>query len=118
MHIMVSWEIEAEGARRAAINAALRRRLHGYSWVRPLSSFYIVRVRDSEDRAKILDGLKAVARGVNASERVRVLVGPIVAEGHYSGMLPRDMWDKIHKRTDTVQSGAGTGTSGQDRRAG
>ncbi len=97
MHVALSWDISADGERWKAINDALRAGLKGYSWVRPLSTFYIVKVGGESDRQAMLQKLEAIAKGT--SEKVNIVITPVMPSGRYNGYLPREMWDKINQRT-------------------
>ncbi|MGB3499185.1 MAG: hypothetical protein WBA49_13350 [Rhodanobacter lindaniclasticus] len=98
MHIVVSWDISASGSRLTEVNEQMRQALKGYSWARPLKSFYVVRVASEEQRKDIRDKLLAVAKSV--AETVHFVVSPVMAGGRYDGYLPRDMWAKLNERSD------------------
>jgi hypothetical protein len=98
MHLVVSWDITASGERWTAINDNLKEGLNPYSWARPLSTFYVVKVSGEPDRIKIRDALLERARAVH--ETVHFVISPLMQAGRYDGYLPRDMWDKINQRTD------------------
>ena len=98
MHIAISWDISASGDRWNTINEQMREEIHPYSWVRPLTTFYVVKVNGETDRETIRSNLEDVAKSVN--EKVHFLVSPIMSSSRYSGYLPQDMWEKINQRTD------------------
>jgi hypothetical protein len=98
MHIVVSWDISAPKPRWDEIDAALRRAMTGYSWARPLSTFYVVRINSETDRVAIREGMLSVARGV--SERVHFAISPAMSGGRYDGYLPNDMWAQLNERSD------------------
>lgn len=98
MHLVVSWDISASGDRHTEINDNLKAGLDGYSWARPLTTFYVVRINAESDREAIRDRLVKVAGGV--SEKVHVVLSPVMAGGRYDGYLPKDMWDKLNQRSD------------------
>jgi hypothetical protein len=71
----VSWELKAQGNRRSEINNAMLEGLYGYSWLRMLSSFYILDI-DSEHDWNVIH-----QRLISAAERfkgeVNFLMSPI-----------------------------------------
>jgi len=98
VHIVISWDISASGEKHAELNKKMREALQGYSWARPLTTFYVVKIDSEADRSTIRDRLLAVAEP--ASESVTFIVSPAMAGGRYDGYLPSDMWDKLNKRSD------------------
>ena len=98
MHIVVSWDISNAGDRHSDLNKAMREGLNGYSWARPLTTFYVVRVESEADRATIRDRLLKVAEADSAN--ITFVVSPVMAGGRYDGYLPNDMWEKLNKRSD------------------
>ena len=95
MHIAVSWDINAKEPRWGQLNEQMRKGLSGFSWVRPLTTFYIVKVAGEADRSIVLDRLTSIAKGAP----VHVVVSPVMSGGRYNGFLPKDMWAKINERT-------------------
>lgn len=98
MHIVVSWDIKTTQPRWGEIDERLKEGLKGYSWVRPLTTFYVVRTNGETDRGLIKDRLVAVARSV--SETVHIVISPTMAGGRYDGFLPQDSWSKLNERSD------------------
>ena len=45
MHVMVSWDIRAENPRWEEINEEFKARLKDYSWIKALTTLYIVQVK-------------------------------------------------------------------------
>lgn len=98
MHIVVSWDISAAGDRHAELNKGMKEALSGFSWARPLTTFYVVKVDSESDRTMIQSRLLEIARSEAAS--VNFIVSPVMAGGRYDGYLPSDMWEKLNKRSD------------------
>jgi len=98
MHIVISWDIKAEKPRWDEIDDALKKSLDGYSWVRPLTTFYVVRIPSEADRAAIRNKLLNVAKGAGVT--VHFIVSPSMAGGRYDGFLPSDTWPKLNERSD------------------
>ena len=98
MHIAVTWDINASSRERwNEINGKMVDVLQPFSWVRPLTTFYVVRLLVESERDLIADGLLAVAESV--SEQVLFLVSPTMPSAQYRGYLPRDMWNELNQRT-------------------
>jgi hypothetical protein len=100
MHITVAWDIEATPDRIKAINGEMKAALQGFSWVRALSSLYIVKLDDLDDRDTINEKLKSVANEAAADEKVHFLISPAMDGGRYQGWLPKRLWPKINARID------------------
>lgn len=96
MHVIVSWDIKSTGDRWTELNDRLKSNLKTYSWVRPISTFYIVKVSGESQRKSLIEGLNSVASSV--SETVHIVVSPAMSAGSYNGYLPKDMWEKIRER--------------------
>ena len=97
LHIAVSWDISATGDRWKVLNQQMQDVLKPYSWVRVLSTFYIVQIRSESARGAMQSALEAVARA--APERIHFLISPAMQGGRYNGYLSRDAWPKINQRT-------------------
>jgi hypothetical protein len=97
MHITLSWDISAEGARWTEIDSQLKAIIKPYSWVRPLKTVYVVKVASTEERARLVERFAEVARG--CTEIVHILVTPAMSGGQYNGFLPKDLWSQLNERT-------------------
>ena len=97
LHIAVSWDIGATGERWKALNQQMLKVLKPYSWVRPLSTFYIVQIRTESVRGTMQSALEAVAKA--APERIQFLISPAMQGGRYNGYVSRDTWPEINERT-------------------
>jgi hypothetical protein len=97
MHALVSWDIKSEGDEWNRINEAMRECLRGYSWVKPLSTFYIVQIDDATDRADLKDDLVSVCK--QNPGKVHFVISPALTGDSYSGWLPKTLWPKIKQRT-------------------
>ena len=96
MHFALSWDISASGDRWREINDAMKVLLKGYSWVKPLKTFYVIKVDAAEQREKLIDGLVEVVG--RYSEAINFVATPVMSGGGYNGWLPSEMWEKIEKR--------------------
>lgn len=97
MHIMVCWDISAEGDRWGVINKSLLEGIQTFSWVKPLTTTYIIRVNGEQDRQNIQSELLLKAEAF--SENVFFLITPVMPPGQYQGYLPKSLWADIGKRT-------------------
>lgn len=98
MHIAVSWDISAAGERWNKINDEMRECLKSYSWVKPLSTFYVIQVSSETDRSNIQSSLQKIAQKV--SENISFVITPLMQSGTYTGWLPRQTWNEINARTN------------------
>jgi len=98
VHFIVSWDIKAQGTRKEEINEALKNCLKGYSWVRPLESFYVVKVDSQATWDSILAGMVAVGRAYKGE--VNFVLSPLMQGGRYNGWLPASTWPEMRKRTE------------------
>lgn len=100
MHFVVSWNIKTDppnSARLNEINEAMKKGLGNYSWVRPLKTFYIVKVKSQSDWNKIHNDLVEIAK--KFGKEVNFIMSPLISGGQYNGWLPGDLWPKIRERT-------------------
>ena len=75
MHFIVSWEITSGGKRREEINNAMLAGIHGYSWIRLLSAFYVLDIEYESDWTVIHEKLLSIAGSF--SGEVNFLMSPI-----------------------------------------
>jgi hypothetical protein len=98
MHMVVSWDIKTENPKWAEIDAKLKDALQGFSWVRPLTTFYVVRLTSDADRMTIRDRMLVIAKAAGVT--VHFILSPVMAGGRYDGYLPADSWPKLNERSD------------------
>ncbi|MGD9874615.1 MAG: hypothetical protein AB7T27_10145 [Kiritimatiellia bacterium] len=101
LHILISWDIKEKEPRWSELNSELKKCLSGYSWVKPLTTTYIVKIPSVEHRQAIRQKLVEVCQ-TNAKE-INLLISPAMQGGSYGGWLPKDMWEKIRARTGGAQ---------------
>lgn len=102
MHITVSWDIKnCDTDEWNELNDNLKKTFKNYSWVKPLSTYYIVQINDFDDRKIIRQELINLCK-INKG-KINVIISPIIEEGKYSGWLPSKLWEKIKKRVDEGQ---------------
>lgn len=96
MHFILSWDIKAVGRRREVIEGNMARAIKNFSWVRPVTTFYIVKVNSQSDWFNIRNYLATVA-GAFSSE-VTFVMSPLMQGGRYDGFLPPQTWSQINER--------------------
>lgn len=94
MHIAVTWDI-TEGPDRANLSSQMVEVLQPYSWVRPLTTFYIIKT-DAVGRETINANLTKI--GQRFPQRIRFVVTPLM-QGPYQGFLTQQDWTAINERT-------------------
>jgi hypothetical protein len=97
MHVVVSWDISASEPDWSAINERLLGVFKPYNWIRPLNTFYVVKVNSEEQRALLHNELLTAARSTPIT--VLFLVSPIIHDGKYQGLLPKDTWPDLNAKT-------------------
>lgn len=98
MHFIISWDIKAvQDARKKEIDDALKNCLKTYSWVRPLESFYVVKVDSKATWDSILACMTAVGR--TYGNEVNFIFSPLMQGGEYNGWLPETTWPEIRTRS-------------------
>ena len=61
MHLIVSWKIEETSEKSTEIDDAMKQGLGGYSWIQPLSGFYIMEIYSQLDWITIQERLLSIA---------------------------------------------------------
>lgn len=99
MHCIISWDIEAENQKWTQLNEELKKCFLGYSWVKPLSTFYIVKVDNTDERDSIKESLTKIC--IQNPKTINFIISPAIeGSGTYSGWLPKTFWPKIKDRTE------------------
>ena len=75
MHFVVSWDIQSQGTDEQEINRTMIGGLHGYSWLRLLSTFYILEVDSGHDWQTIQSRLLSIAQ--QYAGEVNFLMSPL-----------------------------------------
>jgi hypothetical protein len=97
MHFILSWDIKIEGPRREEIEVAMLAGIKNFSWVRPLTTFYIVQINSPVDWENIFKYLTAVGQRYPAL--VHFIMSPPIQGGKYNGLLPPNLWSEINKHS-------------------
>ncbi|MDR3303998.1 MAG: hypothetical protein LBS86_06265 [Treponema sp.] len=96
MHIIVSWDISDDDDW-DKIDEELKQCIMDYSWVKPLTTFYIIQIDDSAERSKIKKSLLNICQKYKTD--INIVISPIIEEGRYAGWLPKKIWSAIKERT-------------------
>ena len=97
MHFVVSWDISASGEEWTRLNDQMKSKLSPYSWVRPLTTLYVVQVTGQSTWNTILSELQAVGKA--NSPKINFIVTPLMSGGQYNGMLAPNLWEELNKRS-------------------
>ena len=96
MHILVTWEIKAEGLRWSQIDDTLCEVLKRYPSTKVLPTTHLVRVSHPGDRDSVV---RALLQHIETmGNQVELLVTPEM-NGRYEGYLPDALWPGINAIT-------------------
>jgi len=99
MHIVISWDIKnCDNDEWNELNEKLRECIDDYSWVKPLTTFYIIKLDSEKERKSIRESIIRICK--NNKGKINVVISPVIYENGYSGWLPHSMWEKIKERTN------------------
>lgn len=98
MHFVVSYDItNRANNNRAEWEERIREVIQTYSWVRPLTTFFVIQVADAYHRQIIVDGLTRVSNA--ALGDIHFVATPLMAGGLYGGVLPGNLWPELNARS-------------------
>ena len=97
MHFVVACEIKAVLARKTEIQTEVYACLKPYSFVRPISNVYVVKVDSQVQADLILQSLVSI--GKKYGSHLNFIVTPVMSGGSYNGWLPPNFWPEIAERT-------------------
>jgi hypothetical protein len=97
MHFVVHWGPQTGNNVGAAAQADLRKVLAPYSWVQPITNFYIVNVVSSAQYQQVATALNTTAQ--KYPTQVHLIISPPMTAGTYTGFLPENLWAEINKRS-------------------
>lgn len=98
MHFVITYELKAEGTRRADLEDKIEHILSPYRHVKRLSTFYVVKVSDRSDWERLRLALNGFANDI-PEEFHYVMTDPVSLSGKYNGILYRGEWDEINELT-------------------
>ncbi len=98
MHTVFSYDLQIPaGTRRQEIESRIEAILQPYTYVRRLTTFYIIHVATEAEWTALLNSLTALSREI--SETFRFIMSPPMDGGRYNGILARGDWDEINAIT-------------------
>lgn len=96
MHILVAWEIKAEGLYWTKIDDTLNEVLKLYPSTKVLPTLHLVRISRWADRDSVM---RTLLRAIEPlGNQVELLVTPVM-DGRYEGYLPDAIWPSINAIT-------------------
>lgn len=98
MHFVLTYDLSAEGARRAEIESRIEDILKPYVHVKRLTTFYIVHVSDINGWEQIRQVLTNLSQSI--SEKFHFIMTPLMNGGRYNGILNSGEWDEINQITN------------------
>lgn len=98
MHFVLSYDLGAEGSRRAEIENRIERVLSPYPHVKRLTTFYIIKVANTGEWDTIRIRLNDLANDIQ-EEFHYIMSSPNREAGKYNGILFRGEWDAINEIT-------------------
>jgi hypothetical protein len=97
MYFIVSWDISAVEPQWSRIDELMRNCIKGFPQVRPVNTYYIVKVATDQEYEQINTLLRGVAESQTAA--VYFIMTPLyrlpVTATNFRGWLPKDLWEKI-----------------------
>lgn len=98
MHFVISYDLSAEGTRRAEIEERIEKILAPFQHVKRLTTFYVVRVNTQSDWESIRNSLNSLSNDIQ-EEFHFIMSTPNKEHGKYNGILYRGEWDAINEIT-------------------
>lgn len=98
MHFVISYDLSAEGTRRAEIEARIEDILSPFQHAKRLTTFYIVRIGNQSEWEIIRNKMNSLSNEI-PEELHFIMSSPNKEPGKYNGILYRGDWDEINKIT-------------------
>lgn len=98
MHFILTYDIHASGDSRTRIEEGINQIIKQYSWVKPLTTTFIIQVNGQIEWNNIHQSLTTLAQ--NNQGTVNYIMTPLMQGGRYDGWLNQDLWNEINKRTN------------------
>lgn len=97
MHFVISWDIKTQGERRSSIESLLFAGLKNFSWVRPLTTFYIVQINTLNDWNNLFNYFISISKYYQ--NEINFIMTPPMSGGRYNGLLPQNLWKDINNKS-------------------
>ncbi len=98
MHFVLTYDIHSSGQERSNIENQINEVINQYSWVKPLTTTYVVNVAGQNQWDLILNALQNISR--NNPSKLNFLMTPLMSGGRYNGMLNENLWIEINNRSN------------------
>jgi hypothetical protein len=98
MHFVLTYDIHSTGQTRSNIENQISAVINQYSWVKPLTTTFVVNVQGQAQWDIILNALTNISR--NNPSSLNFLMTPLMSGGRYNGMLNENLWVEINNRSN------------------
>jgi hypothetical protein len=98
MHFVLSYDIHATGDNRTRIEESINQIITQFSWVKPLTTTFIIQVNGQLEWNNIQESLSNLSRNNQGS--INFLMTPLMQGGRYNGWLNQDLWNEINRRSN------------------
>jgi hypothetical protein len=98
MYFIVSWDIGTTEPAWSKINEQLRDCFKSFPQIRPVNTFYMVKVENAQQYQAIHDCLLKIAKE-STTVKVHFVMSPLLSIAGWKGWLPQDRWTKIAEIT-------------------
>ncbi len=98
MHFVLSYDLGADGTRRAEIEEKIQKIINKYRNVKRLTTFYIIHVGNSLEWENIRSQLTNLS--VEIPERLHFIMTPLMDGGKYNGILLEGQWEEVNAITN------------------
>lgn len=97
MYFTVSWDISASQPIWSQIDEQMRNCFKNLPQVRPVNTYYMVKVNSADQYNQIHKNLLTIAQ--QSTVKIHFIMSPLLNATGYKGWLPKDRWDKIGEVT-------------------
>ncbi len=94
MHFVVSWDIPVTTVNREGLESQLIGCFNSYQYVKPLTTFYIVKVSSQTEYSNILTNLQTIGKSIPGG--FRLVISPLMTGGRYDGLHDNETWQTIN----------------------
>ena len=98
MYFIVSWDIGTTEPAWSKIDEQLRNCFKGFQQIRPVNTFYMVKVANAQQYQAIYACLLKIAKD-STTVKVHFIISPLLTVSGWDGWLPQDRWPKIKEIT-------------------
>jgi hypothetical protein len=99
-YFIVSWDISSSEPTWSRIDEQLRNCFKHLPYLRPVNTFYMVKVSSQQQYNLVFTALQNVAER-STQVKVRFIASPMMNITGYNGWLDQDLWPKVRQITDT-----------------